>query len=101
LDEKRHLYILTLDKGEFFLGHTDNLRNELDAHYSGARTETSGKNPQLVWTDVWYGNRDKLIQHIDYLLDLFEEDPRNLLYKLQARLPMGGIVWWTSNGYWG
>ena len=101
VEVKKHLYILTLDEGQFFLGHTDNLRDDLEAHYSGSIPDTNGRSPQLVWTDIWSGDSEKLKEHIQSLMDLFEADPRNLLYKLQARLPMGGIQWWTSNGYWG
>jgi putative endonuclease len=43
------VYILKLEGGKFYAGHTRELRERLDEHRDGKTKSTAGKNPQLVW----------------------------------------------------
>ena len=89
----RHLYILTLDGGDFHLGLTDDLERQVKEHYLGKFPSTAGRNPQLVWSEQWVGESVKLQKRMDRLTKLFSENPRAVLYNLQARLPLGGFQW--------
>ena len=42
-------YILKLFGGEFYAGHTRELRERLSEHRDGRERSTAGKNPKLVW----------------------------------------------------
>ena len=42
-------YILKLDGGEFYVGHTRELRERLSEHKDGDAKSTAGLNPKLVW----------------------------------------------------
>ena len=89
----QHLYILTLDGGDFYLGLSDHLERQVKEHYLGKFPSTAGRNPQLVWSEQWVGESVKLQKRMDRLTRLFSEDPRAVLYNLQARLPLGGFHW--------
>jgi predicted GIY-YIG superfamily endonuclease len=89
----QHLYILTLDGGDFHLGLTDHLERQVKEHYLGRFPSTAGRNPQLVWSEKWVGDSVKLQKRMERLTKLFSKDPRAVLYNLQARLPLGGFHW--------
>lgn len=44
-----YVYILKLDDGGFYAGHTRELRARLMEHRDGLVKSTAGKNPQFVW----------------------------------------------------
>ena len=46
------IYILKLDGGKFYAGHTRELRERLSEHRDGKTRSTAGKNPRLVWFDT-------------------------------------------------
>ena len=89
----RYVYLLTLDGGDFYLGVTDNLVRQVREHYQGEFPSTAGRNPQLVWSEQWVGDESKLQSRMDNLARLYSENPNAMLYRLQARLPLGGIQW--------
>ena len=89
----QYLYILTLDAGDFYLGLTDDLERQAKEHYLGKVPSTAGRNPQLVWSEQWIGQSNRLQERMDRLTELFSDNPRAMLYNLQARLPLGGIQW--------
>ena len=89
----RYVYLLTLDGGDFYLGVTDNLVRQVREHYQGKFPSTAGRNPQLVWSEQWVGDESKLQSRMDNLARLYSENPNAMLYRLQARLPLGGIQW--------
>ena len=45
------IYILKLDGGNFYAGHTRELRERMGEHRDGKTRSTAGKNPRLVWFD--------------------------------------------------
>ena len=89
----QYLYILTLEGGDYYMGRTDDLEHQIKEHYAGNFPSTSGRNPQLVWSEQWVGHRVKLQERMDNLAKLYSENPSAMLYKLQARLPLGGFQW--------
>ena len=46
------IYILKLDGGKFYAGHTRELRERLSEHRDGKTKSTAGKRPRLVWFDT-------------------------------------------------
>ena len=93
-----YIFILTLDGGGYYLGHAENLDEQLDIHNSGGCAETSGRNPQLVWSELWTDNAQNLRKRIDKLNSLYKEDPKSLVFNLQARLRLGGYLTATRWG---
>ena len=89
----QYIYILTLDGGDCYLGQTEDLERQVKEHYDGKIPSTADRNPQLVWSEQWVGHNAKLQKRKDNLVKLYSENPRAMLYKLQARLPLGGIQW--------
>ena len=89
----KYIYVLTLDSGDYYLGQTENLERQIEEHYHGQFPSTAGRNPQLVWSEEWSGLSAKLQERMDKLSRLYNENPRAMLYSLQARLPKGGIQW--------
>ena len=43
------VYVLTLDGGAYYVGHTNHLHARLQEHRTNMSQETKGKNPKLVW----------------------------------------------------
>ena len=93
-----YIFILTLDGGDYYLGHAANLDEQLDIHNRGDCPETTGRNPQLVWSQLWTDDPHNLQTRIDNLNRLYTEDPKSLVFNLQARLALGGYL--TANR-WG
>ncbi len=89
----RYVYLLTLDGGDFYMGLTDDLEGQVRQHHEGEFPSTAGRNPQLVWSEKWVGDESKLQGRMDNLARLYSENPNAMLYRLQARLPLGGIQW--------
>ena len=89
----QYVYLLTLDGGDFYMGLTDNLARQVRQHLSGEFPSTAGRNPQLVWSEQWVGDESKLESRRDRLARMYSENPNAMLYRLQARLPLGGIQW--------
>ena len=46
------VYILKLDGGKFYAGHTRELRERMGEHRDGKTASTAGQNPRLVWFDT-------------------------------------------------
>lgn len=93
--ENCHIYILTLDRGAYYIGHTNDLSGEIQEHYSGLIEDTSGKNPQLVWSEKCPDGQESSIQwRIDQWNRLFlSKNSDVIVHRLQARLPLGGFHW--------
>ena len=89
----RYVYLLTLDGGDFYMGLTDDLERQIRQHHEGEFPSTAGRNPQLVWSEQWVGDESKLQSRMDRLAKMYSENPNAMLYRLQARLPLGGIQW--------
>lgn len=91
--EEIYLYILSLDGGEYYLDQTDNLYTIVEDHRSGKISITSGRSPQLIWSEKLTCSKSDMEKHLENLRMLFNKTPNDMLYRLQARLPTGGIRW--------
>ena len=74
--QKRHLYILKLDGGKFYIGQTNDLELRLREHQDGLTRSTAGKKPRLVYFEEWHGNRQELIEEENRLTLLNQRNPR-------------------------
>ena len=93
--ESCQIYLLTLDGGAYYIGHTNDLNTEIQEHYLGSVEDTSGKNPQLVWSEKCPDGQGRYPQdRIDrWNRLLLSENPDVIVHRLQARLPLGGFHW--------
>ena len=53
----RHVYILKLSDGTFYVGQTNDLGIRLQEHNDGLQTQTKGKNPKMVYYESFDGMR--------------------------------------------
>ncbi|MFC1987325.1 GIY-YIG nuclease family protein [Chloroflexota bacterium] len=56
--EIRYVYILKLSDGTFYAGQTKNLSIRLKEHKDGAEVYTRGKDPKLVYYEIFEGMRE-------------------------------------------
>lgn len=71
------VYILKLDGGKFYAGHTRELRERMSEHRDGKTQSTAGKNPRLVWfQDV--DTREEAAQGEAYLKELIDKNEREV-----------------------
>ena len=71
------VYILKLDDGKFYAGHTRELRERLSEHRDGKTLGTVGKKPRLVWFEI----RDTRKEAADgeaYLKELIDKNEREV-----------------------
>lgn len=72
-----YAYILKLDGGKFYAGHTREIRERMMEHRDGQTKSTAGKNPKLVWfTTVSTRDLAKTIEA--ELKQLCEKNPREV-----------------------
>lgn len=53
----RYVYILKLSDGTFYVGQTNNLGIRLQEHKDGQQTQTRGKDPKMVYYELFEGKR--------------------------------------------
>ena len=78
LDEQHFLYILTMDGGKFYAGHTSELREQMSRHRDGQDPGTVGKHPKLVWFAT-VPTAEEAAQFEADLRQLVETDPQQVL----------------------
>ena len=90
-----YTYVITLDGGAYYLGHTKELSIEIQDHYLGLVKDTSGKNPQLVWSEQCPDSQshDHQGRRGQWNRLLLSENRDVIVHRLQARLPLGGFHW--------
>ena len=71
------IYILKLDGGKFYAGHTRELRERMGEHWDGKTRSTAGKNPLLVWFDV-VDTREEAAEGEAYLKELIDRNEREV-----------------------
>ena len=71
------IYVLKLDGGEFYAGHTRELRERLSEHRDGKTKSTAGKNPRLVWFDT-VDTREEAAEGEAYLKRLIDKNEREV-----------------------
>ena len=74
--EVRHLYILKLDGGKFYVGQTTELELRMAEHRDGQTQSTAGKNPRLVYFEEFIGDREALDEEKKRLILLNNRNPR-------------------------
>jgi predicted GIY-YIG superfamily endonuclease len=71
------VYILKLDGGEFYAGHTRELRERLSEHRDGRTKSTAELNPKLVWFGM-LATREAAIAAEAELKKLVDSNPREV-----------------------
>ena len=71
------IYILKLDGGKFYAGHTRELRERMSEHRDGKTKSTAGKNPRLVWFDA-VDTREEAAEGEAYLKELIDKNEREV-----------------------
>ena len=71
------VYILKLDGGKFYAGHTRELRERLAEHRDGETMSTAGKNPKLVWYSM-LPTREQVAAREVELKKLINSNPREI-----------------------
>ena len=72
-----YVYILKLEGGVFYVGHTRELRERLMEHRDGDTKSTAGKNPKLVWFGT-VQTRDEATRLEVELKRICDKNPREL-----------------------
>lgn len=71
------IYILKLDGGKFYAGHTRELRERMTEHRDGKTNSTAGKNPRLVWFDT-VDTREEAAEGEAYIKELIDKNEREV-----------------------
>jgi transposase-like protein/predicted GIY-YIG superfamily endonuclease len=53
----RHVYLMKLNDGSFYAGQTTNLPIRVSEHRDGLQSQTRGKDPKLVYFQIFKGDR--------------------------------------------
>ena len=74
------VYLLKLDGADgarFYAGHTRELRERLSEHRDGNSESTAGRNPQLVWFEIFPSRKLAAEQEAE-LKKLIDDNPREI-----------------------
>ncbi len=71
------IYILKLDGGKFYAGHTRELRERMGEHRDGKTRSTAGKNPLLVWFEA-VDTREEAAEGEAYMKELIDRNEREV-----------------------
>jgi len=72
-----YTYILKLDGGKFYVGHTRELRERLSEHADGTTISTKGLNPQLQYFEILPSREDAEKRELE-LKKIVEANPRQI-----------------------
>ena len=78
--EEFFVYLLKLegsDGARFYAGHTRELRERLSEHRDGNTVSTAGRNPQLVWFEIFPSRKLAAEQEAE-LKKLIDDNPREI-----------------------
>ena len=90
------IYILKLDGGKFYAGHTRELRERMGEHRDGKTRSTAGKNPLLVWFDV-VETREEAAGGEAYLKELIDGNEREVRRMVNEFQDLVSLVHLESN----
>ena len=90
------IYILKLDGGKFYAGHTRELRERMDEHRDGKTRSTADKKPLLVWFDVVY-TREEAAEGEAYLKELIDKNEREVRRMVNEFQDLVSLVHLESN----
>ena len=71
------VYILKMDGGRFYAGHTRELRERLSEHRDGSVQSTKGQNPKLVWFATLPSREEAATMEVS-LKKLVDTNPREV-----------------------
>jgi predicted GIY-YIG superfamily endonuclease len=71
------VYILKLDNGDFYIGHTRELRERLSEHRDQKVSSTAGRTPKLQYFEV-LPTREDAERREDELKRLEDSNPRQI-----------------------
>ena len=77
------VYILKLDGGKFYAGHTRDLRERMSEHRDGKTESTAGKNPRLVFFDK-VDTRDRATELEAHFKELIDKNEREVRRHINA-----------------
>ena len=92
----RHLYILKLDDGHWYVGQTSALELRVKEHQDGTTVSTRGKNPRLVWFRTWIGQFDELMEEESELTRVANENPRVIRRMVEEWQRPHRLVHWDA-----
>ena len=90
------IYILKLDGGKFYAGHTRELRERMGEHRDGKTRSTAGKTPLLVWFDV-VDSREEAAEGEAYLKELIDRNEREIRRMVNEFQDLVSLVHLESN----
>ena len=90
------VYILKLDGGKFYAGHTRELRERMGEHRDGKTKSTARKNPLLVWFDV-VDTREQAAEGEAYLKELIDGNEREVRRMVNEFQDLVSLVHVESN----
>lgn len=76
-DDLFFVYILKLNGGQFYAGHTRELRERMSEHRDGKTASTANKDPRLVWFDT-VPTREEAADAEAYLKQLIDHNEREI-----------------------
>ena len=76
-DNEFFIYILKLDGGKFYAGHTRELRERLGEHRDGKTKSTASQNPVLVWFEI-VDTRDEAAEREARLKEMIDGNERKV-----------------------
>ena len=84
-DNEYFIYILKLDDGKFYAGHTRELRERMGEHRDGKTKSTANKNPLLVWFEIVDTRKEasERESQLKKLIDKNEREVRRMVNKFQ------------------
>ncbi len=78
--ERRYVYILELDNGNYYIGQTYELESRLAQHKQGKTSSTKGLNPELVYFEDLIGKSNALEREQEVtILNATESGKREIL----------------------
>ena len=72
-----YVYILQLDDGSFYAGHSRDLRARMWEHKDGQTKSTAGRSPRLQWFEIVSSRDEAASQEVD-LKKLIDKNPREV-----------------------
>lgn len=90
------IYILKLDGGKFYAGHTRELRERMGEHRDGKTISTAGKNPLLVWFDV-VDTREEAAKGEAYMKELIDRNEREVRRMVNEFQDLVSLIHLESN----
>ncbi len=90
------IYILKLDDGKFYAGHTRELRERMGEHRDGKARSTADKNPLLVWFEP-VDTREEAAEGEAYLKKLIDTNEREVRRMVNEFQDLVSLVHLESN----